>query len=250
MRAKRKYVLTIAGFDPSAGAGVLADIKTFEMNKVYGLGVIAANTFQDDQEFKRVEWIPVDRMLEQIDMMTSCFSLEYIKIGLIESFVVLEKVIEHCQQRVKDVRIIWDPILKASAGFNFHDPKENGALKNILPKLFLVTPNVPEALALSGRQLTSDAGTELAAACNVLIKGGHRAEKIGYDTLFLREGKQFSFRPKIRGVSEKHGSGCVLSAAIAANLAKGESVQRACLAGKEYTEKFLSSQPGLLGYHR
>src|ERR1700757_2780075 len=120
MNPARKYVLSIAGFDPSGGAGILADIKTFEGNKVYGLGVISANTFQNDKEFKKVDWIPVEKIIEQIDILKTRFEFEYVKIGLIENLEVLNVIISHLTSHIPHLNIIWDPILKASAGYEFH----------------------------------------------------------------------------------------------------------------------------------
>src|ERR1700756_3795867 len=120
MLPKRAYVLSIAGFDPSGGAGILADVKTFESNKVYGLGVISANTFQNDEEFNRVDWIPAEKIIEQISILQKRFEFEYVKIGLIENLEVLNKIIEHLKLPTANYRLIWDPILKASAGFEFH----------------------------------------------------------------------------------------------------------------------------------
>lgn len=243
-------MLSIAGFDPSGGAGILADTKTFEANKVFGLGVISANTFQNDLEFDRVDWIPVERILQQIDVLRRRFSFEYIKIGLIENLEVLGKIMAHCRQLIPACRFIWDPILKASAGFEFHKQINFTTLENILGDLFLITPNVKEAEALGKENSAEGNAKYLSGFCHVFLKGGHRETKKGYDTLYLKGGKQFSFRPKMENVSEKHGSGCVLSAGITANLARGEDLQRACLKAKEYTEKYLSSNKTHLGWHK
>lgn len=250
MNIARKYVLSIAGYDPSGGAGILADIKTFEANKVYGLGVISANTFQNDSEFISVDWIPVEKIIEQIEILRKKFSFEYVKVGLIQNLEVLLAVVSHLTSRISNVRIIWDPILKASAGFDFHKAIDRSLLKRICEKVYLVTPNVPEASALGENGQAIENATGLAKNCNVYLKGGHSEKKVGYDTLFLQEGKQFSFRPKEKGIQPKHGSGCVLSSAITANLAKGEDLHRACLKGKQYTEKYLRSNKSLLGYHK
>jgi len=250
VREERKYVLSIAGFDPSGGAGVLADVKTFEAHKVYGLGVITANTFQNDKDFLRADWIPVEKIIEQIDVLSKRFSIGYIKVGLVENLDVLMKIVEHCVNTVANCHITWDPILKASAGFEFHKAPDLAKLEAILKKLFLITPNVPEALSLGKENAAEKNALYLSGFCHVFLKGGHNEKKTGYDTLFLKDGKQFSFRPHAKNVSAKHGSGCVLSSAIAANLAKGEKMQRACLKAKEYTEKFLSSNKSLVGYHK
>jgi hydroxymethylpyrimidine/phosphomethylpyrimidine kinase len=248
MPVTRPYVLSIAGFDPSGGAGILADIKTFESHKVNGLGVISANTFQNDETFEGVKWIPVSDMIRQIDILRKRFSFSYIKIGLIESMEVLEKIVSHCRQHFSDCKIIWDPILKASAGFEFH--KEVKGLEKIAHELFCITPNMHEAEIMGGQKTAQENAKSLSQYCNVFLKGGHAAEKVGYDTIYLKAGKQFSFRPKIKNVHSKHGSGCVLSAALTANLAKGEKLHRACLEAKGYTEKFLKSNKTLLGYHK
>ncbi len=250
MRVERKYVLSIAGFDPSGGAGVLADIKAFEANKVNGLGVISANTFQNDTEFKSVDWIPTEKIIEQIEILRKRFSFEYVKIGLIENLSALETIVSHLISHFPNSKIIWDPILKASAGFEFHKEIDFSLLEKVLSKMFLITPNVPEALLLGKSKLVEENGKHLSKFCNVFLKGGHNEKKIGYDTLFLKEGKQVSFRPKSKTISAKHGSGCVLSSAITANLAKGEGLHRTCLKAKNYTEKFLSSNKTLIGYHK
>jgi hydroxymethylpyrimidine/phosphomethylpyrimidine kinase len=250
MSSARKYVLSIAGFDPSGGAGILADIKTAESNKVYGLGVISANTFQNDTEFKSVDWIPVQKIIEQIEILRAKFAFEYVKIGLIENLYSLQTVVSHLSSQNPNLKIIWDPILKASAGFEFHKEINKGALEKICKEIYLITPNVPEALSLGEKKDAMENAKQISKFCHVFLKGGHSEKKIGYDTLFLKEGKEFSFRPKGKGIQPKHGSGCVLSSAITANLAKGEDLHRACLKAKQYTEKFLSTNKTLLGYHK
>jgi len=250
MSAARKYVLSIAGFDPSGGAGVLADIKTFESNKVNGLGVISANTFQNDNEFTRVDWIPVEKIIEQISILQKRFQFEYVKVGLIENLEVLNTIISYLTSHISHSKIIWDPILKASTGFEFHKTMDRNLLEKICNGIYLVTPNIPEALLLGSSKDAAENAKQLSEFCHVFLKGGHSENKIGYDTLFLKEGKQFSFKPKNKNVFPKHGSGCVLSSAITANLAKDENLHRACLKAKQYTEKFLSSNKTLIGYHK
>lgn len=248
MRTERKYVLSVAGFDPSAGAGLLADAKTFESNKVYGLGVITCNTFQSDNSFVAIDWIPLEKILKQIELLRTRFPFEYVKIGLIESMDVLKTIVEYCQEFVG--KVIWDPIIRSSTGWEFHKEAESSLLENVLSKIFLLTPNVAESKFLSGKSDASLGAEYLSKFCNVYLKGGHSEEKLGYDHLFLTDGRKFAFRPKSKAASAKHGSGCVLSSAITANLAQGENLNRACLKGKEYTEKFLSSTQTLIGHHK
>ena len=250
MSAKHPYALSIAGFDPSGGAGTLADIKTFESNKVYGLGVISANTFQNDTEFENVDWISAEEIIEQIAVLQKRFGFEYVKIGLIENLATLDKIISYLISKNVNTKIIWDPILKASAGFEFHKKVDEKLLEKVCKQLYLITPNVPEVLSLGSLQDATENAKQLSTYCHVFLKGGHAEKKVGYDTLFLKEGKQFSFRPKIKNIFPKHGSGCILSSALVANLAKGEDLQRACLKAKQYTERILSSNKTLLGYHK
>lgn len=250
MVSKRLYVLSIAGFDPSGGAGVLADVKTFEGNKVYGLGVMSANTFQNDTEFENVDWISAEKIIEQISILQKRFEFEFIKIGLIENLETLDKIVSYLISKNTKTKIIWDPILKASAGFEFHKQVDSVLLEKICKQLYIITPNVPEALSLGSLKDAVENAKHISKYCHVFLKGGHAEKKVGYDTLFLKEGKQFSFRPKTKNIFPKHGSGCVLSSALAANLAKGEDLQRACLKAKQYTERILSSNKTLLGYHK
>lgn len=249
MHKPRPYVLSIGGFDASGGAGILADIKTFESNKVYGLSVITANTFQNDNEFKSVDWITVEKIKAQIDLLKK-FEFEYVKIGLIQDLNTLNQIVLYLISHIPHLKIIWDPILKASAGFDFHKKIDHELLEKILADIYLITPNIPEALALGKENSTELNAKYLSRFCNVYLKGGHSEAKVGYDTLFLKEGKQFFFRPKIKNIFSKHGSGCVLSSAIVANLAKGEDLHRSCLKAKQYTEKFLASNKTLLGFHK
>ncbi|HWY38869.1 MAG TPA: bifunctional hydroxymethylpyrimidine kinase/phosphomethylpyrimidine kinase, partial [Bacteroidia bacterium] len=199
---------------------------------------------------KRVDWIPVEKIIEQIEILRKRFAFEYVKIGLIENFNTLGAVVSHLTSHIADLKIIWDPILAASAGFEFHKQPDISTLKNILSKTHVITPNVPEAAILGQGGSAEENSRSLSEHCHVFLKGGHSENKVGYDTLFLKKGKQFSFRPKTKNVLPKHGSGCVLSSAIAANLAKGEDLHRSCLKAKQYTEYFLSTNKTLLGYHK
>ena len=242
----RPVALSIAGLDPSGGAGVFADIKTFEANKVYGFGIASANTFQNDIEFEKSEWTDLNKILEQVDLLQKRFKIDHVKIGLIENFDVMLKLVNELKARNNDVNIIWDPILKASAGLEFHKTPDLALLENICKEIYLLTPNFQEATKLGKSNDAFLNAKHLSQFCNVLLKGGHNEKKKGYDLLFLNDGKEFSFKPKTKEKVEKHGSGCVLSSAITANLAKGFKIHLACLRAKEYTTKFLLSNKTLL----
>ena len=268
MRKIRPYALSLAGFDPSAGAGILADIKTFEQHKVIGMSVVTALTFQNDSEFDGVKWVETDEIIKQIEVLTRKFKFEFIKIGMIQNLETLAILISELRTKNSELKIIWDPILKSSSGFEIHKQFDKEKLISILKNSFLITPNIEEIKNLTAEQDEMKAAKDLSQYCNVLLKGGHaksevRSQKsevnnqtLGKDFLFLspplrggREG-QFSFKAKQISKIGKHGSGCVLSSAITANLANGLSLQRACLKAKDYVTKFLMSNKTLLGYHK
>lgn len=248
MPASRPYALTIAGFDPSAGAGVLADVKTLEASGVYGLATCTALTVQNDVSFERVSWVALADVQDQIRALLARFPVEYIKIGLIESLPVLLELISWLRALIPATRVIWDPVLRATAGYEFHPQPEAGLLQAICRELALLTPNRPEALRLLPATSPEVAAEMLAAWCPVLLKGGHDTAAFATDVL-LAEGARHEFSAPRLPHGEKHGSGCVLSAAILARLALGDDLPAACQAGKAYTAAFLGSNDGLLGYH-
>lgn len=246
----RPTVLSIAGMDPSAGAGLMADIKTFEANKVYGLGIPSAITVQNDLVFKQVEWISIQKIIQQVELLKERFPIRFIKIGLVENLTMLDELLTYLSESLPTTPIVWDPVIKASAGHIFHSEIDLQLIKSICKKIYLLTPNMPEALQLGSSDDAMENAKELSAFCNVYLKGGHAENQKGKDFLFIKEGKRFSFNPKQKNVTEKHGSGCVLSAAVTSYLAKEVKLHGACLRAKTYTSRFLNSNRTLLGYHK
>ncbi|WP_375581190.1 hydroxymethylpyrimidine/phosphomethylpyrimidine kinase [Marivirga tractuosa] len=244
----KNHVLSIAGFDPSGGAGVLADVKTFEANKMQGMGIISALTFQNDREFDRVQWIAVDEILQQYEVLNRRFKFSVVKIGLVENFEVLEAILAYLKASTSDCLFIWDPILKASAGFEFHKNIDHHRIIKLLKNFSLITPNTDEIKLLTRIDNEMEAAKELTNYCPVLLKGGHSKKEPGTDYLFMDD-KIEQLKPYGIDASPKHGSGCVLSSAITAQLAKGENLLNSCLQAKKYTELFLSSNTTLLGTH-
>jgi hydroxymethylpyrimidine/phosphomethylpyrimidine kinase len=247
MSDSRPYVLSIAGFDPSGGAGVLADIKTFETKKVYGLGVSTAITFQNDKAFDSLTWISVQDILKQIQVLSERFTFHWVKIGLVENLEVLGRIIHFLKNINPDCKIIWDPILKASAGFVFHKALDEERLLNVCRKIYLITPNLDEIKILFPELEVKEASVYLSAWCNVLLKGGHGDNAYANDTLFIKN-KKYVFESR-KSENEKHGTGCVLSSAILSELALGNDLENACRSGKSYVTEFINSHSGLLGYH-
>lgn len=245
MGRTREHILTIAGFDPSGGAGVLADVKTFEQHKVYGHSVITANTIQDENNFESVNWVDEKLVLEQLDFVLKSRKFDVVKIGLIQHADQLSEVISRLMKANPKTKIVWDPILSASTKFDFHQHKIDVDLKNI----YLITPNLNEIKSF-GEGSSEEIAKKLSEQTNVFLKGGHSETAIGKDILYTTKGKNFGFNPKRTDVTEKHGSGCVLSSAIAANMAKGIPLNKACLRGKDYVTRFLASNKSKLGDHK
>ena len=249
MNVARPYVLSIAGFDPSGGAGILADIKTFEMHQVQGMGVCTSVTFQNENEFEGLVWVEMPEIKKQLDILFKKYSFDYVKIGLVKGLKELEEIIDILITKNEKIKIVWDPILKASAGYDFHKELDLDLATRILKKIYIVSPNLDEIKVLSPGELSVVASAEkLSKYCIVFLKGGHSDTGVAEDILFV-EDKKYLFRQNKIENGEKHGSGCVLSSALTALLAKGFEVQEACGKAKKYTSDFLSSNKGLLGYH-
>ncbi|OGX80756.1 hydroxymethylpyrimidine/phosphomethylpyrimidine kinase [Hymenobacter coccineus] len=248
MPTLRPYALTIAGFDPSAGAGVLADVKTLEASGVYGLAACTALTVQTDVAFERVNWVPLVDIQAQVQPLLARFEVGFVKVGLIESLPLLLELLQWLRAQNPLIQVVWDPVLKATAGYEFHPQPDSQLLKAICQNLALITPNRPEALRLYPAATAEAAAETLAAQCPVLLKGGHAAGALATDVL-LAAGQQHVFGAPRLPHGAKHGSGCVLSAAVLARLALGDDLAEACWAGKTYTTAFLASTETLLGYH-
>jgi hydroxymethylpyrimidine/phosphomethylpyrimidine kinase len=244
----RPCVLSVAGFDPSGGAGVLADCKTFEACGVYGFGVCSALTYQNDTEFKGLRWISADEIAAQLRPLASRFAVQWAKIGIIENLSVLSAVIKELQALWPSICIVWDPVGAASAGFTFHTDFDRSELVAVLEELALVTPNIPELSLLGGEGEPLQAAARLSSHVSVLLKGGHAAGQVVTDLLCV-DGKVTGFSSTRIPHARKHGSGCVLSAAIVAELAKGSTLQEAVTRGREYIRAFLKSNPSELGFH-
>ncbi|MBO0358017.1 hydroxymethylpyrimidine/phosphomethylpyrimidine kinase [Hymenobacter sp. BT186] len=244
----RPYALSIAGFDPSGGAGLLADCKTLEANEVYGLGVCTALTMQNDVQFERVSWVSAADMQDQARLLFAQFPIDYVKIGLLESIAQLPELLGWLRSQNPQVRIVWDPVLKASAGYEFHAGPPPELVAAVGSSLALLTPNRPEMLRLWPAASAEEAAAAVSAFCPVLLKGGHDEGASATDILYQNGEPRLFSAPRLPH-GEKHGSGCVLSAAVLAQLARGASLEEACRAGKAYTTTVLASNPTLLGYH-
>lgn len=246
MQTERPFVMSIAGYDPSGGAGLLADIKTFEQMKVQGLGICTAMTLQTESRFFSLEWQPLEQILSGINVLMKNYPVRDIKIGVVKDAVFLNEIISTIKANHPEAKIVWDPVLKSTSEFSFFDLNTIPAIKDVLKHIDLITPNYYEYTVLQENHVFQVGY----GSCSVLIKGGHREDQLGIDIL-IEKGKEILIDPvdKTSAFYPKHGSGCVLSSAIASHLAKGENVEEACRKGKLYIEKFLTSNPTLLGFH-
>lgn len=246
MQTERPFVMSIAGYDPSGGAGLLADIKTFEQLKVQGLGVCTAMTLQTESECLSLNWQPLEEILSAIDVLMKNYHLEVVKIGVIKDAEFLSEIIKIIKINNSETKIVWDPVLKSTSEFSFFDLNTISELENVLKQIDLITPNYNEYKVLQKNHLFEKSEN----TCSVLIKGGHREDKLGTDIL-INNGKEVSIHPidETSVYYPKHGSGCVLSSAITSYLALGKNVEEACRNGKLYIEKFLTSNSTLLGFH-
>lgn len=247
---EHNYILTIAGLDPSSGAGITSDIKTFEAHNLYGLSVCTAVTVQNDIEFKNCIWIKKKVILNQIDILFKRFPIAVVKIGIIESWDRLLEVIQTLKHLNSKVKIVVDPILSASTGFRFHNTQDLEVFEMVLQNCDFLTPNYDEIQELFPNKTIEETIAFIANRTNIYLKGGHRTDKKGWDELYYRKIVKLNIPPLTnKAVFEKHGSGCVLSASLAANLAHEIPLEDACKNTKIYTEQFLNSNSSLLGSH-
>jgi hydroxymethylpyrimidine/phosphomethylpyrimidine kinase len=248
MQTERPYVLTIAGLDPCSGAGLTADIKTFEQLKVYGLAVCTGLTLQTEDEFISVTWRNIDEVKKEIDLLLFKYPVKVVKFGIVPSFDFLNRLVTFIKTFNPEILIIVDPIWQSSTGVIFN-PDSVALDKKFLQKITLLTPNVPELKFMSKGKNTDEFISDLIQYTNVLLKGGHKKKDVGIDTLYQKETSTDLISFTEGTVYPKHGSGCVLSASIASHLALGRGLKESCFAAKNYIEKFLQSNKSLLGFH-
>ena len=249
MNYNRPIVLSIAGFDPCGGAGVLGDIKTFEQHQCLGMAVNTSITNQVEDHFISVNWFSAEEIITHIKTLISKYKIDFIKIGIVENINTLHRVVSFLKEENKNRTIVWDTVLSASSGFQLMQTTDKNKLNEVLKNIFLITPNTNEAKKLSGLANETEAANYLSSYCNVLLKGGHSNTEKGIDYLFHHNQKIKIQTNVTKELSPKHGSGCILSSSIAANLALGNDIETACRKSKQYIETILNSNTNLLAYH-
>ncbi|TCN33224.1 bifunctional hydroxymethylpyrimidine kinase/phosphomethylpyrimidine kinase [Sinorhizobium americanum] len=239
--------LTIAGSDSGGGAGIQADLKTFSALGVYGASVVTAITAQNTKGVTAIEDVSPEIVAAQIDAVFSDLDVKAIKIGMVSRRETIAAIAEGLRRFEK--RAVVDPVMVATSGDPLLQPDAMAALMHeLLPLAIVVTPNLPEAALLTGRPIAEDEAemTRQAEALvrsgarSVLIKGGHRKGGDATD-LFFDGDRLVRFPAKRIETRNDHGTGCTLSAAIAAALAKGQPLAEAAGTAKAYLHAALSA---------
>ena len=246
-----RTALTIAGSDSGAGAGIQADLKTFAAHGVYGTCAITAVTAQNTLGVTMFEALPADLVTAQIEAVVSDIGAHAAKTGMLANAAIVEAV----AAAVEDLEIPWlvvDPVMIAKSGDRLVDDEALGTLRSeLLPRAFLVTPNIPEAETLSGISIRSEqdrceAARRIAGhgAAHVIVKGGHLPTDDIVDLLY--DGHRFTeFRGERVAGRHTHGTGCTFAAAITAQLALGVRLEDAVPLAQQYVAGAIRSAPEL-----
>jgi hydroxymethylpyrimidine/phosphomethylpyrimidine kinase len=232
--------LTIAGSDSSGGAGIQADLKTFAALGVYGASVITALTAQNTRGVSGIHPVPADFVTAQIDAVFGDLDIKAVKIGMVAQSATIEAIAAGLT-KWSPAHVVLDPVMVATSGAHLLVPDAVEALRSKLMPRAVVTPNLPEAAALLGEPEAQDeAAIEsqgrklLAMGCAaVLIKGGHGQGAESIDYLFSVAGMVALAAPRV-ATANTHGTGCSLSSAIAAGLARGEDLETAVREAKNW----------------
>jgi hydroxymethylpyrimidine/phosphomethylpyrimidine kinase len=240
--------LTIAGSDPSGGAGIQADLKTFSAFGVYGASVITALTAQNTTGVSGVLGIAPDFIAAQFRAVASDLSVSAVKTGMLGDAATVE-IVTKLLAEIPSVPVVVDPVMVATSGDVLLAPDAIDAVRQrLLPRAFLITPNIPEAAKLLGgspaeteNDMRRDAEKLMQFGCGaVLLKGGHGSGADATDILFDGATHHVLRRPWIE-TRHTHGTGCTLSAAIAASLALGHRLDEAVATGKAFVWEALAA---------
>lgn len=250
-----KKALTIAGFDGSGGAGLQADLKTFSALSCYGMSVLTALPIQNTKGVTNCYQIPLTAVEEQLESIFTDITPDVIKIGMLFNQEVISVVAKSLIKYAQNIPIVIDPVMVAKSGDRLLQLDAIEAMKSKLFKLStVVTPNLDEASVICGGQISDRKGMQEAAqifldlgANAVLIKGGHLESELSPDLLYSYKYNNWLETRRIV-TKNTHGTGCTLSAAIAAKLANGNNLLDSCVAAKNYlTSAIESFQDELIG---
>lgn len=242
-------VMTVAGYDPSSGAGVTADIKTIAAHDCYGISCVTALTVQSTQGVRRVAPVDAAIITETLEELAADFAIEAVHIGMLGTEKVAKAVAEFLAKAGLP-HIVLDPILKSSSGADLLDPAGTRILiEKLIPIAELVTPNLDEAAALTGFPVTNLAEMREAAgrlhslgAANVVVTGGHLDKAI--DLLSFETGRGLemeTFKAERQRSNSTHGTGCAFATALACHLAHGRGLPEAVLLSKAYVSAAIAN---------
>ena len=247
--------LTIAGLDPSGGAGIIADIKTFSAFGCFAAAAVASLTFQNTTGVFGASHQTAEIVRAQVEPILEDFEVSAVKTGMLPT----REIIEETARLIKEndlKNFVVDPVVRSTSGFDLID---DAALKILIEKLFplsdIITPNLPEAERIAEMKIENEADIEKAArimqkqgAKNVLIKGGHSISDLKTARDFLFVGNKLEvFEAEHIETSSTHGTGCVLASAICANSALGKSLIEAVEIGKKFVWNGIKTAPSLGG---
>lgn len=241
-------VLTIAGSDSSGGAGIQADIKSISACGGYAASVITASTAQNTQGLRDIYPLPVAHIVKQLEAVFDDIAFGAVKIGMLHSAEVIE-AIQNTLQQYNAKNIVLDPVMIATSGDKLMNDEAIESLKAFLPKVTLITPNIPEAELLVGHSIdtsnmeSSTKELALMYQISVLLKGGHLDfTETMTDVLYNYESKETNIiHNKAIDTINTHGTGCSLSSSIATYLARGESLESAVVKGCDYLNKAIDA---------
>ena len=235
-----KVALTIAGSDSSGGAGIQADLKTFQAHGVFGMSVITAVTVQNTQKVYDIQEMMPQIVYDQIMCLFDDADIHAVKIGMVSSIPLIESIAS-ALKKINSPPIILDPVMISKSGYRLLNADAQAALiKNLFPLAEVVTPNIHEAEALTGMKIGSTDKMKKAAndilqlgAKKVVVKGGHLGEKHATDILF--DGHEYNELNSQRiDTKNTHGTGCTFSSAITANIALGKDFFTSVSVAKTY----------------
>ncbi len=245
---KIPQTLTIAGSDSGGGAGIQADLKTFQELGVYGTSVITAVTAQNTTGVSAIYPMTFQAVQKQLEAVGSDFTIAALKTGMLFN----PEIINETAKAIKQFgwkNLVVDPVMIAKGGANLLQQEAIEALKvHLLPLALVVTPNIPEAEMLTGITILGDASRRQAAekilslgATAVVIKGGHGTDpKYAEDYLLQSTGESIVYRSARIPTNQTHGTGCTFAAAVTAELAKGKHLQEALFTAKRFIQAALS----------
>jgi hydroxymethylpyrimidine/phosphomethylpyrimidine kinase len=239
--------LTIAGSDSGGGAGIQADLRTFSFHRIHGTSAITCITAQNTVGVNRVDALPPEAVIAQVEAVVDDIGVQAVKTGMLLNQAIIQTVADYCKQAVLSAPLVVDPVMVSRTGAQLIDDAAIATLaRELIPQAQILTPNRYEAALLSGLDIETLADMKAAAtkihqlgAANVLVKGGGmEADLRGVDVWY--DGTATSvLKTETVDTADTHGTGCTLSAAIAANFAKGEQPFAAVTHAKDYVTAVL-----------